>query len=138
MNLSKLLVAAALTVAAPLRAQTCTSQSQMQPADRDALAAASLKLATAIQSKDQATVKANTAPDLAASFAGVAEVIASTAPRLESATPQVEQVYLLDASTLKATADAQFFCTLNRSTAEADFSIPPAPARQVCLRHGSL
>ena len=102
-------------------------EDRQETRDRDALAAASLKLATAIQSKDQATVKANTAPDLAASFAGVAEVIASTAPRLESATPQVEQVYVLDASTLKATADAQFFCTLNRSTAEADFSIPQLP-----------
>jgi len=44
----------------------------------------------------------------------------------------VEQVYLLEASDLKKNADgsapdAQFFCSLNKSTMEADFLIPGLP-----------
>ena len=123
--LATLTCAAALAPAA--LAQTCTTQSGMSPADRDTLASASLRLAQSIQAQDQAAVKSATVPDLAASFSGVADVIVSTAPRLKSATPQVEQVYLLDASTLKSPADTQFFCTLNHSMAEADFSIPQLP-----------
>ncbi len=111
----------------PAQAQTCTTQSLMSPADRDTLAAASLRLAQSIQAQDQTAVKSATVPDLAASFSGVADVIASTAPRLKSATPQVEQLYLLDASSAKSSADTQFFCTLNHSMAEADFSIPQLP-----------
>ena len=130
MNLAKSLSTSLLiacTCSLPLTAQTCTTQSAMQPAVRDSLAASALRLATAIQSGDQTAVKAATAPDLAANFAGVADVILSTAPRLKSGTPEVEQIYLLDASTLKSPSDTQFFCTLNHSMAEADFSIPQLP-----------
>ncbi len=128
MNTAKKLAACLLFASSiPLLAQTCTTQSAMQPADRDSLASAALNLASAIQSGDQASVKAATAPDLASNFAGVADVILSTAPRLKSGTPEVEQVYILDASTQKTPADTQFFCTLNHSMAEADFSIPQLP-----------
>ena len=120
-----LLIGCVLSV--PLTAQTCTTQSAMPPAVRDNLAGAALKLGVAIQSGDQAAVKSLTVPDLAASFSGVADVILSTATRLKSLTADVEQVYLLDASTLKSPADTQFFCTLNHSMAEADFSIPQLP-----------
>ena len=52
----------------------------------------------------------------------------STAAKVKGGTPVVEQVYLLDGTQLKRGADgsfpeAQFFCSLNKSVAEADFLI---------------
>ncbi len=63
---------------------------------------------------------------------GLEYVVGNLAPKLKGGTLQVEQVYLLDGSTLKGagpgnTADAQFFCSLNQSTAEVDFTIPSLP-----------
>jgi hypothetical protein len=109
------------------QAQTCTTQSQMQPADRTAVAAAALKLAQSIQADAASAVQGGTVPEYASNFASVAEAIASTAPHLKSGRPEVEQVYLLDASSQKSPADTQFYCTLNHSQAEADFSIPQLP-----------
>ena len=108
-------------------AQTCTTQSQMTQAGRDTLAGVALKLAQAIQAGDQTAVKTLTIPEFVSNFTPVADVIASSEPRLKSGHPQVEQLYLLDASSLKSATDTQFFCTLNHSQAEADFSIPQLP-----------
>jgi hypothetical protein len=62
----------------------------------------------------------------------MANEIVATAPKIKGADPQVEQLYLLDASGMAKTAtganpDAQFYCTLNKSANEAEFSIPQLP-----------
>ncbi|QHN05489.1 hypothetical protein FTO74_12365 [Granulicella sp. WH15] len=113
-------------------AETCTTQSQMQPAERDTLAGAARSLALKIQAADLAGVRANTIAEFASSFDGIGNTISSTAPHLKSGTPVVEQVYLLDASANKrnpdgSSPDAQFDCTLNKSAAEADFTIASLP-----------
>lgn len=118
-------------------AETCTTQSQMQAAERDALKAAATALAVKVQSNDQAGIKAQTIAEFQGNFSGMGGLIASTSPRLAGATPQVDQLYVLDASaTGQAGApgtdgpgtDAQFFCTLNKSQAEVNFAIPQLPA----------
>jgi hypothetical protein len=122
-------------LAAPMAAraaEVCTTQSAMQPADRSALAAAAEVLARKIQTNDTAGVKALTIPEFQNDFTGMSNEIAVTAPKVAGAQAQVEQLYLLDATTLVKTAsganpDAQFFCTLNKSTNEAGFSIPQLP-----------
>jgi hypothetical protein len=113
-------------------AEVCTTQSQMKPADRDGLAAAASALATKVQAGDSAGLRGSTVAEVAKDFSGVEGVVASTAPRLKGGTLTVEQVYLLDGAELKRAADgsapdAQFFCTLNKSVAEADFLIPQLP-----------
>ena len=136
MHLRSALFAAALSgllLTPPVRAEeVCTTQSQMQPAQRDALAATAASLATRIQANDQTSVRAATIPEFQKDFSGIADAINSTAPLLKGATPQVEQLYILDASTLQRTPagadpDAQFYCILNKSQAEADFTIPQLP-----------
>lgn len=112
-----------------LYAETCTTQSQMTPADRDGLAAMARSLAAKVQANDVAGLKAVTVAEYSKDFAGIGGVVASTAPHLQGGAAVVEQIYILDASQLKAAADgsfpdAQFFCTLNKSQAEADFAIP--------------
>jgi hypothetical protein len=132
---TSLLVAGLLAVsaaAASVSAETCTTQSQMKPADRDILAQAAANLATRIQANDASAVRTSTIADFRDNFAGMASTIASIAPKLAAAEPQVEQLYLLDASSLSKTAaganpDAQFFCSLNQTENAAEFAIPQLP-----------
>jgi hypothetical protein len=131
--LSYLLVSALL--ASPLAAraaESCITQSQMQPAERAAVAAVATGFAQKIQANDANGVRSATIAEFRTDFSAMADEIASTAPHLASAQPQVDQVYILDASTLAKAAsganpDAQFFCTLNKSTNEAEFTIPQLP-----------
>lgn len=112
-------------------AETCKTQSQMQPAERDGLAAAARGLAEKIVAGDAAGVKAVTIDEFQKDFSGMAGAVQGTAPRLNGSTPEVEQVYVLDSSSdAKAgagPADAQFACTLNQGQNEAEFSIPQLP-----------
>ncbi len=126
------LVAGALLSGEGWAAEVCTTQSQMQAADRDALAGAARALAAQVAANDEAGLKAATIAEFQKNFSGLADVVAATAPKVRGTTPEVEQVYLLDASTMAKTAsggnpDAQFFCTLNQSANEAEFSIPQLP-----------
>ena len=113
-------------------AEVCTTQSKMGAADRDGLANSAQGLAERIAANDQVGVKNATIAEYQQDFGGMADAMAATAPRLKGAVAEIEQVYLLDASSLARTAsggnpDAQFFCTLNGSQNEAEFQIPQLP-----------
>jgi hypothetical protein len=112
-----------------MRAEVCTTQSQMTAADRSSLAAAAHGLAVQVQANDVAGLRGATVAEYAKDFAGIGGVVGSTAPLIQGGTPVVEQIYVLDGSQLKRGADgsvpdAQFFCTLNKSASEANFLIP--------------
>jgi hypothetical protein len=129
----KLALAMALIAAAPARAaETCTTQSGMTASQRDALADAARTLAANVQANDTAALRTSVDPDLAKDFPAFQSLIASTAPKLAGGIATVEQLYLLDASTLKrnpdgSAPDAEFFCSLNRTTMEVEFVIPALP-----------
>ena len=113
-------------------AESCTPQAEMLPAQRDVLAGVAGRLALAVQKADDAALREGSIGDLQANFTPVSTLVAGTAPQLRGATFAVEQLYLLDASTLTkgadgANPDAQFYCALNKSVAEADFTIPQLP-----------
>jgi len=113
-------------------AEVCTTQSRMKPAERDALAQVATTLAAKIEANDANAVRPLTIAEFQKDFSGMANEIASTAPKVTGAQPQVEELYLLDASSLAKTAaganpDAQFFCSLNQSPASAEFLIPQLP-----------
>ncbi len=109
-------------------AEVCTTQSQMKAADRDGLAAAALGLAAKVEANDANGLRSLTVAEYAKDFGGIGSVVAAAAEQVKGGTPVVEQVYLLDATALKRGADgsvpdAQFFCALNKSAANADFFI---------------
>jgi hypothetical protein len=132
-RLSLLLASALLAIPILARAaETCSTQSQMQPAERDALAQSAANLAARIQANDSPAVRALTIAEFRTDFSAMANEVASTASHLAGDQPQVEQIYILDATTLAKTSsganpDAQFFCTLNKSANEAEFAIPQLP-----------
>ena len=112
-----------LGAAGMAHAESCTTQSQMQAGDRDALTAAARSMVSTMQAGNTAALQAVAIAELQSNFGGVKQAALDLQPHLQGDTPQVDSVYLLDATGLAAGADAQFFCTLNRSQAEADFSI---------------
>jgi hypothetical protein len=113
--------------------ETCTTQSAMTPAERDALAVAARGMAEKVLSNDAVGLRSVTIDEYARDFSAIQNAVGSASEKVKGATMIVLQVYLLDASDLKRTADgaaapnAQFFCTLNKSIAEVDFSIPELP-----------
>jgi hypothetical protein len=109
-------------------AEVCTTQSQMTATERDAMAAAAKGFAAQVQSNDAAGLRTASVAELAKDFNGLEYVVGNLSPKLKGGTLQVEQVYLLDGSNLKGVADAQFFCSLNQSMAEVDFTIPSLPS----------
>jgi hypothetical protein len=123
------LLAGGILLCGMASAEVCTTQSQMTPADRDALAATARSLATKVQGGDVNGLQAATVAEYAKDFSGIGNVVNTTAAKLKGGAIAVEQVYLLDGTQLKKNADgsapdAQFFCSLNKSVAEVDFLIP--------------
>jgi hypothetical protein len=122
------LVAVGMMVAGVASAEVCTTQSQMSASDRDSLVGAARGLAAKVQANDVSGLQAATAVEYAKDFSGIGPVVGSTSAKVKDGTPIVEQVYLLDGTQLKPAADgsipdAQFFCSLNKTVAEADFTI---------------
>jgi len=107
-----LCLVAGLGVLAPAgRAASCTTQSQMTPADRNALASAARAMLSEVQNGDVNGLKANTLPAVAADFSGIAGSVENLAPDVKSATITVDDIYGLDSSTDQAgAASTQFFC----------------------------
>ena len=131
-SLPAFLAVAILAVGAFARAETCTTQSGLAPADRDAIASAARDLAAKVIANNTAALHSLSVVELAKDFGNFQYLVTVTAPKLAGGIPAVEQVYLLDATNLKRNADgtapdAQFFCSLNRSTMEAEFDIPALP-----------
>jgi hypothetical protein len=117
----------------PVFAETCTTQSAMTATDRDALVAAAKSMADKVVANDPAGLRTLTIAEYAKDFGAIQNLVSGTSLKVKGATPVVEQVYLLDASELKKNPDgtngsAQFYCTLNKSAAEVDFSVPGLPA----------
>ena len=113
-------------------AETCTTQSGLSAPDRSALADAARTLAAKIQANDTAFLRTASVAEVQKDFGSMQYLATVTSAKLTGGTPTLEQIYVLDATTLKPNADgsasdAQFFCSLNRSTMEADFMIPALP-----------
>jgi hypothetical protein len=133
-----LLIAGISLAPAVLRAEPCITQSQMQPAERDALAQAATSLAQLTAANNADGVRALTMPPYAQDFGGIQSAITSAAPHLQGASFVPETLWILDASAAKPAADgsaqdAQFFCTLNRGVMQTSFLIPGLPAGKYAL-----
>jgi len=96
---------------APVSATSCTTQAGLLPQDRDALTAAGGRLAVAVAEQDFVALKATLLPALAQEWEGMRGVVESSASLMKGGQIQLRSLYLLDATSLAAPADTQFFCT---------------------------
>jgi hypothetical protein len=113
---------------------SCTTQSQMTPAERGALAASVMRLAGYAIAGDTAALKAGTLGSVAAQFDGIAATVDGIAPGLKGAVLSIENLYLLHAGDLKAGDDeADFFCSVPGSQLLVTLAIPQLPAGEYAL-----
>jgi hypothetical protein len=105
------LLLALLAAPAPVSAVSCTTQAALLPQDRDALASAGGGLARAVATQDLATLKAALLPAVAQQWEGISGVAQDTAALMKGGQVQLRSLYLLDATSLAAPADTQFFCS---------------------------
>ena len=95
----------------PGHATSCTTQAELQPQDRDALTAVGGRLATAVAGEDYSTLQAALLPAEASEWEGIHDSAQLGAPLLKGGRMELDNLYLLDASSQTATADTQFFCS---------------------------
>ncbi|MGO9340268.1 MAG: hypothetical protein ACLPY1_22460 [Terracidiphilus sp.] len=97
----------------PLRIQaaSCTTQAELLPPDRDALASIAGRLAVAVVGQDYGTLQAALLPAEASEWDRIREAVERGAPVVKGGQVQLRNLYVLDASTLTAPADTQFFCS---------------------------
>jgi hypothetical protein len=100
-----------LAAPAPVSATSCTTAAELLPQDRDALSAAGGRLAMAVAEQDFATLKAALLPAVVQDWDGIRQGAEASEPLMKGGQIQLRSIYLLDASSLKAPADTQFFCT---------------------------
>jgi hypothetical protein len=105
--------AAAVLLAVPTvsLAANCTTQAELQPQDRDSLAASGGRLSEAVVQQDFAALQAALLPAESQEWDGIRTVVEQAAPLVKGGQVQLRSLYLLDATTLAAPADTQFFCS---------------------------
>lgn len=129
-HLLKFAALVALLCACPLAAHaiSCTTQSEMTPAQRSNYEQASRTLAREIASGNTAEVRAATISSVAAHFDEIASTISRTSSLIQKATLTTENLYNLNATDLTAGKDqAQFFCGLSGSSLLVTLTIPKLP-----------
>ena len=95
----------------PSLAASCTTQGELQPQDRNALASIGGRLAMAVAGQDYTALQASLLPSEAADWDGMRGEAELGAPLVKGGQLQLRNIYLLDATTLAAVADTQFFCS---------------------------
>ena len=104
---------AALLIAAPAAgfAASCTTQSELTPQDRGTLASLGEQLSDAVLRQDTSALQTVLLPALSGQWDGIRGAVEQAAPLVKGGKVQLRNVYLLDASTLTAPSDTQFFCS---------------------------
>jgi hypothetical protein len=93
------------------RAASCVMDAEMLPEDRNVLIAAGGRLTMAILAEDYGVLKSALLPAEAGEWDGMHEAVEAAAPLVKGGHVELRPLYVLDASTQKATADTQFFCS---------------------------
>jgi hypothetical protein len=83
----------------------------LSPQDRDALTAAGGRMAMAVAEQDLPALKAALLPAVAQDWDGISTEVQASASLMKGGKLQLRSLYLLDASSLAAPADTQFFCS---------------------------
>jgi hypothetical protein len=92
-------------------ATTCTSQAEMLAADRDQIAAVSLAIAGDVVRQDFTAMQAALLPAVAAQWDGIRAAAEQAQALVKSGQVEIRNLYLVDATTLTAPADTEFFCS---------------------------
>ena len=92
-------------------ATSCKAESQLTPVERDALTNGARSVIRSVQSGDVQGLQANTIPQVAADFGGIASSVQTLKPLVQQATVTIYNLYFLDASTEAPNSQrTDFYC----------------------------
>jgi hypothetical protein len=103
--------AALISASAEGFAVSCTMQAELSPADRDRIATAGTRIATAIAGQDLTGLKAALLPAETSAWDSISATVTQGQALLQGGQITIRDAFLLDASTQQAAADTQFFCS---------------------------
>ena len=125
--------AALLAASAAAMAATCTTQAAMTDQDRGMLSAEVLLLAGDVAQQNFPVLQASLLPSQTGSWEGIRTVAQMAVPLLAQGKIQVRNLYLLDASTLTAAADTEFFCSDKTGAINVTIDLPALPPGKYAL-----
>jgi hypothetical protein len=120
-------IAALMSVPVVSQAATCTSQAELSAGDRSALAGIGASLAEAVVQQDVTTLHSALLPAESAEWSGIQSAIELAGPLMKGGQLQLRNLYLLDASSMTATADTQFFCSNTAGTLTVTITMHALP-----------
>ncbi|WP_420239728.1 hypothetical protein ACOBR2_09240 [Telmatobacter bradus] len=92
-------------------AVSCVSSAELSAADHASLSAAASRLTQAVFNQDNTTLQAALLPAEADAWTGIHTAVEQSGDLLKNGHPKLRSLYLLDATSLTAAADTQFFCS---------------------------
>jgi hypothetical protein len=135
MRLCSRILIAALLIAAPAAgfAASCTTQSELTQADRGNLASLGEQLSEAVLRQDTSALQTVLLPAVSGQWEGIREAVEQAAPLVKGGKAQLRNVYVLDASTLTAPSDTQFFCSNANGSMTVTISMHALPPGKYAL-----
>jgi hypothetical protein len=126
-GLATVILAVLLAVPTAARATSCTTQGEMNAQDRETLASASQQLGNAVIQQDFSSLQGTLMPAVAQQWEGIRSVIEQGAAYVKGGQVQLNAIYLLDATSQTAPADAQFFCSTANGSMTVTVSMRSLP-----------
>ena len=115
------------------RAVSCTTQSEMAPADRDALARAGQQFALAVEQQDLGALQSALLPAVAGDWDSIRDAVQQGGPLVKGGKVQLRSLYVLDATSQTAPADTQFFCSNASASLTVTISMRQLPPGKYAL-----
>lgn len=122
-----------LVAPAMSHATSCTTQAAMNGPERDALAATAQRLGTAVIAQDMTTLQGALLPEVASQWDGIRQAVEYNAPVVKGGQVQLRSLYALDATSLTAPQDTEFFCTSANASMTVTITLRQLPAGQYAL-----
>ena len=126
---------AALLITAPAAgfAANCTTQASLDPEARGTLASIGEQLSDAVLRQDTSALQSVLLPAISGQWDGIREAVEGAAPLVKGGKIQLRNMYLLDASTLTAASDTQFFCSNANGSMTVTVSMHALPPGKYAL-----
>ena len=109
-------------------AQSCDTGNDLNAATKSAIESAAQRYFAMSAQGDVAGLKANAIPAVAGNFSGIEQAVVDNKKYFAEGQPTTSGTYLLDASQLKGSQRADFYCGIYNSPQRVGFSIPGLPA----------
>src|SRR5215469_11417265 len=127
------LFTAMLVAPAAAHATSCTTQGEMNSQDRDTLASAGQQLGNAVIQQNFSAIQSTLLPAVAQQWDGIRGVIEQGAGYIKGGQVQLNALYELDATSLTAPADSQFFCSNSNGSLTVTVSMRSLPPGKYAL-----